>query len=326
MAQESNSKIERIKARVEEITGKKVYGNIEFVNDTTNQLGIWRGHVVQMDDREFFILGDVMEPRFGLDEQPKYWVKRTIDMGDGKIRLLKLVFHEEFMAHVGPIRIRCFRSPEKESQVLELVKGDPRFMQGITMQDEAGNQVRVIDFIHGRKIYDHIYDLKIDHEEYYHTALKSKLNLFLPCMEGIQFLHEQNLCHGDIRNDHLIIDRETGLLRWIDFDLTQHYPDFDVWSLGNILQFLMGKGMISFHEVRESDEFNDSIKQSLTSDDAAAFYRYRIMNLRKVYPYVSKKLNDILMHFSLGTQVFYDSVDQMILELKEAMEELPGED
>lgn len=321
----SDSSIEHQKLvdRVTQILGRKPYSKISLIKDTTSQINIFRGHVVELEDRRFFVLGDVTEKRFGLDEQPKYWVKKTKELSDGKTRLLKLVFYEEFIAHVGPIRIRCFRSPGKESQVMEMVKGDMRFMQGTTLRDDVGNKVKVIDFIHGPTIYDYIFDLKMDHEEYFYTTLAGLLKKLMPCMYAIKLLHESNTCHGDIRNDHIIIDKETGNFRWIDFDLSQHFPDYDVWSFGNILAFLIGKGMLSFHEVRESGAFDERIKNSMNSSDAAAFFRYRIMNLAKVYGYIPKKLNDVLMHFSVDTDSFYESIDHLINDVEDALADLP---
>lgn len=306
--------------RISEILGKKFYGKIDLVTDTTNQMNIYRGHVVQLDDREFFVMGDVFEPRFGLEDQPKYWVKKTYDLADGQIRLLKLVFYEEFMAHVGPIRIRCFRSPTKESRVLQQVKNDDRFMQGTTIRDAVGNEVRVIDFIHGPTLYDYIFDVKEDHEEYFHNGAIKLIQMLIPSMEAISMLHEMDLCHGDIRNDHLIIDKKTGRFKWIDFDLSQHYPDFDVWSMGNVIAYIIGKGMVSFHDIENDDRFDGKISGNLDpKSDASAFFPYRIMNLAKVYPYIPKKINDILMHFSSGTEIFYESINHIVEDLGDAL-------
>ncbi len=322
----SNSSVENNKLieQVKKVIGKKLYSKVSLIKDTTSQINIYRGHVVELEDRRFFVLGDVTEKRFGLDDQPKYWVKKTKELSDGKTRLLKLVFFEEFMAHVGPIRIRCFRSPSKESKVLEIVRGDMRFMQGVTLRDDVGNKVKVIDFIHGPTLYDYIFDINMDHEEYFHTSLPGLLKKLIPSMEAIKFLHEKNVCHGDIRNDHIFIDRDSGDFRWIDFDLSQHFPDYDVWSFGNILAFLIGKGMLSFHEVNESDDFDPKIISSLRSADAAAFYHYRIMNLGKVYKYIPEKLNNILMRFSAETKMFYESMGDLIEDFGDAVMDLPS--
>jgi len=55
---------------------------------------------------------------------------------------------------VGPFKMRCRPSPEKESAVLESFAGDHRFMQGRTIIDPAGNNVRVIDFIYGQTFFN----------------------------------------------------------------------------------------------------------------------------------------------------------------------------
>jgi hypothetical protein len=319
----SSEDIKRLSDRVAEVMGRPFRGKIEVVTDTTDSINIRRGAVITMQGREFFVLGDVLEPRFGLDEQPKYWVKKCYDLGDGSVKILKLVFHEEFLAHVGPLRIRCFRDPRKESRVLDLVQGDTRFMQGETLVDGKENEVRVIDYIYGNRMYDWLLDLEVGHEEYFHTILPGMLPHILICMEAIRKLHAHSLCHGDIRNDHIIIERETGQYRWIDFDLTQHYPDFDVWSLGNIIMFVVGRGPRSFHEVRNSKKFSDQVKASLTKKDASAFYIYRIMTLGKIYPYIPEKMNKLLSHFSVGAESYYETLDPLIDDFVDAIEQFP---
>ena len=49
-------------------------------------------------------------------------------------------------------------------------------------------------------------------------------------------------------------------------------------------------------------------------------YRHRLVNLRKIYPYIPKKLNNVLLHFSKGTDVFYDTVDEMLGDLKPCLD------
>ena len=309
-----------IKERVYTLTGQKVYSKVEVVEDTTQFMNITRGNVLRLGAREFFVLGDMREPRFGMNDQPKYWVKRVLDLDDDIIRLIKLVFHEEFTAHIGPIRMRCWRSPEKEARVLDLTQNDDRFMHGVSMPDANGNVVRIIDFIEGPTLYDVIMDLEIDHETYFQTMFPTVLRNLVHTMEAIRLLHQHGLCHGDIRNDHIMIESGTRRYRWIDFDLTQRFSDFDVWSFGNVLQFTTGMGMMSFHEVRESERFSPEIGRSLSSSDAAAFYKYRIMNLRKIYGYIPERLNRILMRFSLNTKTYYETMQQVLTDVGEVLD------
>ena len=313
----------QLRERIRDLTGVVPPRRLEIVADTSNIMNIHRGHVLGLEGEEFFVLGDVMEPRFGLDDQPKNWVKRAVDLSDGALKILKLVFLEEFVTHVGPIRMRCYRSPEKESRVLDLVRGDPRFMQGYTLHDEKGNNVRVIDFIYGKSLYDWILDLTTPHREYFFTMLPDVLTRVRECLAGAQMIHDNDLCHGDIRNDHLLIDRDTGDYRWIDFDLTQAFSDFDVWSMGNVLAFCIGQGLRTFHEVKNSDAFPASVRASLGENDASAFFRYRIMNLTKIFPYLHDELGWILRHFTVNTDIYYESISEMIGDLGRALAAWP---
>ena len=266
------------------------------------------------------IEGHRYETRFGIEDQPKYWVFGAIDLETTQKVILKTTFHEEFVVHIGVFRIRCYRSPEKEARVLDLVQGDRRFMQGCTELDEAGNHVRIIDFIRGPSIFQHIHNNSRPHEEYFQRDLPHILHNVIDCIESIMFLHEHDTCHGDIRNDHIIIDSETGKYRWIDFDLNQHVSDFDVWSMGNIINYAVGQGIKSFHVVLKSDEFSQKVKSSLRHGDGSAFYEYRIINLRKLFPYIPKRLNDILMHFANEPRGHYATMDELLSDYREMLD------
>jgi serine/threonine protein kinase len=266
----------------------------------------------------------VYESRFGLDDEPKYWVKKAIDLEKGTQQIVKLSHHEEFYMRIGRLKIHCHRNPHKEALMLELVRENPNFMRGYALFDERGNEVRVVDVIRGRSIYDLILDSNRTHEGYFRGEFPGILRKLRGCIQALQTLHDHGFCHGDIRNDHILIEQDTGAYRWIDFDLTQDFSDLDIWSVGNILQFCVGMGMRMFREVLQSDEYPESMKRSLCSDDASAFYDYRIMNLQKVFPYIPDRLNDILMHFSVGTNRFYTAIPQIVADLDAALEDLPA--
>jgi serine/threonine protein kinase len=299
-----------------------VTDDLRVVTDTTEFMNIHRGHVLHLDGRYLLITGYIYEARFGLSDEPKYWVKRAIDLDTGTPQIVKLSHREEFSMRIGPLKIRCYRNPHKEAQVLELVRGRPGFMQGYALFDERGNEVRVLDIIKGKSVYDLILNSVKPHEEYFHQDFPGILKNLRGCIQALEFLHDRSLCHGDIRNDHIIVEQETGEYQWIDFDLTQDFSDLDIWSIGNILQYCVGMGMRTFREVLQSDLYSDSIKEGLVSDDASAFYEHRIMNLQKVFPYIPDRLNDILMHFSVSTNTFYTSVSEIISDIDAALEEL----
>jgi hypothetical protein len=314
----------RLISRINEVSKVIIDPPIEVITDTTEYTRIHRGQVIWLEDREFLVSGDVYEPRFGLEEQPKYWVKRGYDLESGRMVIIKFEFHEEHVANVGPFRITCSHSPRKEGEVLRLVRGDSRFMQGETLFDDSGNNVRVIEFISGRTLYHEITEMEINHELYYHTRLAPILKKVVGCCEAIQMLNDYDLCHGDIRNDHIIIDDETGEFRWIDFDVYQNFAGFDVFSLSKVLQFVIGMGLTTFHEIRTCGRFPSDMVSSLQPTDASIFYSYRLMNLKKIYPYISDRLNTILMRFSAGAKEYYATVFELVQDLYEAIPEVPA--
>jgi len=285
-------------------------------------MSIWRGHVLLLEGRRFHILGDMREGRFGVDDQPKFWVKKALDLDSGEVKILKLVFNEEFQIRIGLLRIRCYRSPTKEGQILDLVQGDSRFMQGETLMDDHANPVRVADFIRGQNLYNFLADLTLEHETYFRTILPGVLDNIAGAFEAIAFLHRNNQHHGDIRNDHLIIELGSGRFRWIDFDLAQDVSDFDVWSLGNILLYTVGMGEHTFHALAKGRITLPVGARPLTENDASAFFVHRIINLRKIYPWIPAALNDILMHFSFGTSHFYETVEEIIGDLRPVVDDL----
>jgi serine/threonine protein kinase len=311
-----------LKERIAQISGVEPPKKIDIITDTTEFMNIYRGQVLELEGRYFLITGNIYESRFGLNDEPKYWVKKAIDMETRKPKIIKLVYNEEFHVRVGPLKIRCYRTQRKESRVLELVTGHPRFMQGRALFDRKGNEVRVIDYIRGKSLHGRIFEMNMPHEKYFFTIFPGILKKLVDCFKSIQFIHENGLCHGDIRNDHIMVENETSNYRWIDFDLSQDFSDFDIWSIGNVLQFCSGMGMRTFHEIVQSKEFSDSVKLQLNSDDASAFYQHRIMNLKKLFPYIPDKLNDILLHFTINTNRFYESVDQIVSDVGSALDAL----
>jgi serine/threonine protein kinase len=307
------SEKEALIKRIKELTGMVVKPHrFKIVEDTTDWMRISRGDVMRLADRDFVVRGNMYEPRFGIDEQPKYWVFSAVDLETGAEKIIKTVFHEEFYAHIGILRIRCYRSPEKEADVLDFVRGDERFMQGYTAEDYNGNIIRIIDFIKGKSFFKYIPGIDMPHEQYYFEVLPEILRKLFDAFTAIKYLHDNGMCHGDIRNDHIILETETGRYRWIDFDLKQDVSDFDMWSFGNILNYSIAKGIKTFGQVMKENEFGNDIKNSLKPADGAAFFNYRIINLKKLYPYVSDSLNDMLMHFAIKPLAYFRSIDEFV--------------
>jgi len=311
---------DRLKQRIEELTGWQNVKRPQIITDTSDCMRIQRGHVVRLNGKDFVIEGNRYESRFGISDQPKYWVFGALELETGKKKIIKTVFHEDFNIHIGIFKIHCYRSPEKEAEVLELVRGDRRFMQGYTEFDSSGNNVRIIDRIEGASIFQYVYNINKKHEQYFYEDLPAILRKLSQCMEAIKLLHDHKTCHGDIRNDHIMIDSKTGIYSWIDFDLCQHVKDFDVWSIGNVINYTVGKGINSFHLVLKSKEFSDEVKQGLIAEDGSAFYEYRIINLKKLFPYIPERLNEILMHFAIKQHDRYATMQELLDDYYEMLD------
>lgn len=324
----NQSEREYLAEKIKEHLGWKVNPlRVKIFTDTSDWMRIARGDIIRLNCGDYLVKGNMREPRFGIDDQPKYWVFNAIDLKDNSEKIIKTVFHEEFYAHIGFLRIRCYRNPEKEGEVLKIVQGDKRFMQGFVCFDEKGNAVRIIDFIKGTSFFNFVPMINKNHEEYFFEVLPYILWKLKESFEAINFLHEHKLCHGDIRNDHIIVETETGLYRWIDFDLMQDVSDFDLWSCGNIVSYAVAKGLKTFDQVLKGNEFPNEVKLSLTAEDASAFYNYRIMNLKKLYPYIPIKLNKILLHFTMKPIAFYNNIREFLEDYTEMLEtEFPIKD
>lgn len=311
---------DRLRARIKEVAGWDMSGPIKIVTDTSDCMRITRGNVVRLGGEDFLIKGNRYESRFGIADQPKYWVFSAVALATGEAKILKTVFHEDFNVHIGVFRIHCYRSPDKESQVLEMTRGDRRFMQGYTSYDDHGNSVRVLDYIRGKNLMEYIYRIEKDHEHYFHEDLPGILRKLTDSIEAVALLHERGTCHGDIRNDHVLVETGTGQLRWIDFDLNQHVSDFDVWSIGNVISYAVAQGIKSFQAVIKGHDFSDEVKQSLLPEDGSAFYEYRVMNLKKLFPYIPERLSKILMHFTIRPTGFYSSMTELLEDYHEMLD------
>ena len=305
-----------LKERIESLTGRKVYGQVVVRQDTSSYMGIQAGTVLRLGDADYYITGEAKEGRFGIEEQPKFWVKYGIDLADGSRKILKLVFHEQFTTDLGMFTVRCVREPEKESRVLELMAGDDRFMQGKTVYDEAGNNVRILEYIRGKSLFNHVALLKQPHEDYFHETLPGILKNILGCIEAMECLHRRGEQHGDIRNDHIIVESGTGKYRWIDFDYAVNFSDYDIWAMGNILNYAIGKGINTCGGFGQPSGARRSGGAEIEAHDALLFYPYRLANLYKIYPYIPPEMNDMLLRFSAGATDFYEDLGAMAEDLR----------
>lgn len=286
--------------------------------DTSDIFSIDYGDIILANGRHYRVTGHERERRFGV-EDPKFWVKRVVDTETGEKKIIKLSFFEAFEKTIGGVKIRCFRNPEKEGEILDLVKSHPCFMQGKACRDSKNNNIRVLDPVRGPNFFIYIDSLPGDHETYFHNMFSDILKKIVKSFEAIRFLHVHGYKHGDIRNDHIIVERDTGNYVWIDFDYdfeTDENPfSLDIFELGNILLYAIGKGFHNIHMIRNDRSLYGDLMERMEPPDFSILDKWRFLNLRKLYPYIPLTLNNILAHFSRGAEIFYESVEEIIEDL-----------
>lgn len=300
----------------------------KIFRDTSDFTRIDYGDIIHIDNRYFLVVGYTKEGRFGIDDQPKQWVPKVYDLESGERKIIKLVFHENFTLTLGKLKVTCYRRPEKEGQVLDLVYGNSMFMQGYSVLDDADNLVRILEIIRGARLDTVIGRIQGDHETYLSTHVEEILRRFLKSVEAIIMLHRHGFKHGDIRRDHILVDREAGHYRWIDFDYDFYLPErpyaLDLIGLGNILLYILGRRNFRPIDVLQHDTMGERIFETLHTNDLSLLSQDRIFNLRKIYPLLPECFNDILLHFSTGTNVMYDTVTEFYDDLAASIEQIYG--
>ena len=164
----STYSVAQLKELIAEKLGSRfVPQRFKIITDTSDFFRVDYNDVCMLDGIPYLMLNFTREGRFGLDDEPKYWVRKAVDLLNGSRKIIKLVFHEEIEARIGEIVFKCVRSPRKEADILKLVRGHQNFMQGAAVLDEAGNIIRILDNIRGKQLDQIINRLNEDHEEYF---------------------------------------------------------------------------------------------------------------------------------------------------------------
>ena len=76
----------------------------------------------------------------------------------------------------------------------------------------------------------------------------------------------------------------------------------------------MGMGDVLWTDLRKKG--NPALSK-LQEEDRNIVFGNRIVNLKKIYPYIPDSLNRILMHFSRGANWFYENTTQLLDDLGE---------
>lgn len=293
------------------------------IDDISDFFNIDGDDEIEIGGRIYRITGHEKERRFGI-EDPKFWVKRAIDQESGIRKIIKFAYFESFFTSLGGVQIRCYRNPEKEGEVLERMKGHSLFMQGDVFRDQYQNNIRVLDIVRGTNLFAKLDNLVMDHRDYFENVMPRLLRQLLPSFAAIRELHLKGYRHGDIRSDHVIIETNTGNMVWIDFDYDYDAPEnpfgLDIFGLGNILLYVLGKGFHDLHMIASDTGSYKGMMDRVDAYDFSILDKARLMNLKKLYPYIPEQFNDILLHFSRGTQVFYEFIDEFLEDVNNAVD------
>ena len=119
------------------------------------------------------------------------------------------------------------------------------------------------------------------------------------------------------------MNRESGNYVWIDFDYdyeaTENPFGLDIFGLGNILIYAVGKGFHNLQMISSDERIYGNLIDRIEPEDFSILEKWRFINLRKLYPTIPKMLNDILMHFSQGAHIYYEEVDELNEDLNRCL-------
>ena len=291
-----------------------------LLEDTTDFYDVNYGDVILLDDVGYLVRGTETEKKFGLEGEPKPWVKSGVDLTTGERKIIKIPFYEEFQCRIEGIKSTCLRNPEKEARILSRVLGHPGFMQGFSRLDSNSNNVRVIERIVGMSLDNIVRSITMDHYNYYFQALPTLLEGLIQAYRSMADLHAMNEIHGDISPDHIYVERSTGSFIWIDFDydysVKEDLVSRDLSEMGTVLSFVVGKDYMSYAEVKQRFP---QIAEDLTVADMQLVFPNQVANLRLIYPYIHEELNTITMRFSTCASARYSNALELADDMEEAL-------
>ena len=69
-----------LERRISELTKRKTPVKFNIFEDTSDFMLIDTGDVLRIAGNDYLVMSQAREGRFGIDEQPKFWVKVSIDL------------------------------------------------------------------------------------------------------------------------------------------------------------------------------------------------------------------------------------------------------
>jgi len=79
-----------LRQRIGEVTRRGAPHRLIIFEDTSQFMSIDAGAVLRLAGNDYLVAGQAREGRFGIDDQPKFWVKSSIDLTTGAKKIIKL--------------------------------------------------------------------------------------------------------------------------------------------------------------------------------------------------------------------------------------------
>ncbi|NEP84810.1 MAG: hypothetical protein F6K39_45925, partial [Okeania sp. SIO3B3] len=117
----------------------------------------------------------------------------------------------------------------------------------------------------------------------------------------------------------------TNQLKWIDFDYNYTYQGrenifgYDIFGLGNVFTFITARGDVLIEDLQKN---KPNIYNQININDRNIIFRNRVVNLKKIYPYIPQELNLILLHFGINANMFYLNTGEFLSSLIDVREKL----
>ncbi|KDQ10012.1 hypothetical protein BOTBODRAFT_36635 [Botryobasidium botryosum FD-172 SS1] len=126
---------------------------------------------------------------------------------------------------------------------------------------------------------------------------KNHVGLVLQIAEGIKYLHDLGVVHGDLRGDNVLISRE-GVARIGDFGLSQKLAE----TPGDYSSTFYKAGNIRFMapELLKAETFEEALRTAQTDMFAFGRVAYQLLAMRKPYAEIE---NDTLIPLKVMTGV-----------------------
>ncbi len=137
-------------------------------------------------------------------------------------------------------------------------------------------------------------------------------------------LHEEDLDSITVLALHLgLVIENNGLRNFLDGVKIRCFrspqKEGDILNLVHGHSNFMQGAPHNAYMIKTDEYAYGDLANRLEQEDFSLLDRRRLMNLRKLHPLIPETLNNILMHFSIGADVYYEFVDEIVEDLNRCL-------